>query len=940
MREPQTAGQPSQISPVLDPRQLIRIEAVHRGFFYQHLYAVAILLTFPGSAAHSLAIERDEDLEVRREGATFYLQIRSRLGLLQPNDVADALGHFELLRNAHTSGQRQGDAAFAIVSNAAPSPALLAQIKSTGWPVDVEVISPGRPSRLGLPAAAPTTAAALDACETAAAAIPFGNLPPATLVLKLASVVQYHASGAGQHIITADALSPILEQIVAQLHDFPEPPRPYRPQRSEPSIVSDQRVRLIVGFSGAGKTAWASEAVRHHSGPIAYFDAGGLPSTAVASNLARELVARFIGSPAKGARLPPGVGLDLLRAADALLGKQEPRALVVMDNTHQLDAGTFRQIVEAAPNTSFLALAQPWTDRAVIEAQLGIEAEQLEGYDPDTVAAVFAGQGVGIEHQDALDVLALTGGLPLYTANAAQLTAAHYHRDVRAFVDAIRAQTHVVETAQELILERSFESLSPGARDAAALLGMCDVPISEAEAAEFLSDLGSEAERARALRQLRRASMIVSSPHGIRLHDALRGIAGAHAAELDAGRVSDALLRLQPMLMASLRKTADIPRLTFMVRLLPKVGRTDALIDLATSEIFYEQGNHGVLFDTLIAASNDDAAPPLDRFWAMDAVAYWQSRDGGTPERALVDRMAALIEAHPAFQDRERLNLLFKQLTIAATDGDRGMLERLSAVGRRLTNAKPLESRLFRYNRAVALYRLSAYGAVRSATEPLIDEMFQVLGFAETALLGTNGAALMELLGTVEDSDDVKRTADILNLWSSAVAHSGHAPGLRRIQASKLLAASGAARAAGAAAMDSADEFLEFMADPVGARQAIEQHVLPLIAHYGLTDLTLEARGQYAVVLAYGGDFEAADREVAALRNFGGNRQRVAELENQASLIEAIRDRRVKLRQRLPQERGMHLVLRPNLIGRRTGPDEPCPCGSGRKFKRCHGAKR
>lgn len=939
MRQPTNPDILSQIPPVLDPRQLIRIEAVHRGFFYQHLYAVAILLNIAGTV-QSLAIERDEDLEVRGESATAYLQVKSRLGPLQPNDVADALVHFGGLRNAHGSGQRQGAATFAIVSNAEPSPGLLTAINSEDWPADVEVITPGRPSSRGLPAAAPTTAQALDACDAAAAAIPFGNLPPATLVLKLASVVQYHASGAGEHLITAEALSPLLEQIVAQLHDFPEPPRPYRPQRNEPSITSNQRVRLIVGFSGAGKTAWAAEAVRHQSEPVAYFDASGLPSTAIASNLARELVARFVGSRVEGAQLPPGIGLDLLRAADALLADQGTPALVVLDNAHHLDAEAFRQIVEAAPNTSFLALAQPWTDRALVEAQLHIQAEGLEGYDADTVAAVFAAQGVGIEHQDALDVLALTGGLPLYVANAAQLTAAHHGGNVRSFIDAIRAQTHIVETAQELILERSFESLSPGARDAAALLGMCDIPISDAEAAEFLGDLGSEAERARALRQLGRTSILMTSPHGIKLHDALRGIAGGHASTLDADRVLSALRRLHPMLMASLRQSADIPRLTFMIRLLPRVGRTDVLIDLATSEIFYEQGNHAVLLDTLIAASNDNTGTPRDRFWAMDAVAYWQSRDGGTPERELVDRMSRLVDEHPDFASRERLNLLFKQLIIAATDHDRSTLEKLSAVGRRLTEGKPLESRLFRYNRAVALYRMRAYNAVRTVTERLLEEMFEVLGFPERTLLGANGASLVELLDSVVDHDDVKRTADILNLWASAVTHSGHAPGLRRIQAAKLFAVSGAARSAVAAAMDAADEFLDFMADPVGARQTIEQHVLPLIAHYGLTDLTLEARGQYAVVLAYDGDFEAAGREVAALRNFEGNDHRVTELENQAAIIQHIRAGNVRLTKRLPQERGVHLVLQPNLIGRRTGPDEPCPCGSGRKFKRCHGAKR
>jgi hypothetical protein len=47
---------------VLDPVQLARIEAVHRGFLYQHLFAVACLLMASGTRASAIIVEADEDV--------------------------------------------------------------------------------------------------------------------------------------------------------------------------------------------------------------------------------------------------------------------------------------------------------------------------------------------------------------------------------------------------------------------------------------------------------------------------------------------------------------------------------------------------------------------------------------------------------------------------------------------------------------------------------------------------------------------------------------------------------------------------------------------------------------------------------------------------------------------------------------------------------------
>lgn len=50
---------------ILNEAQLRRIENVHSGFLYQHLYTVALLLSRPGLDWTEIAVERDEDIEVQ-----------------------------------------------------------------------------------------------------------------------------------------------------------------------------------------------------------------------------------------------------------------------------------------------------------------------------------------------------------------------------------------------------------------------------------------------------------------------------------------------------------------------------------------------------------------------------------------------------------------------------------------------------------------------------------------------------------------------------------------------------------------------------------------------------------------------------------------------------------------------------------------------------------
>lgn len=115
--------------------------------------------------------------------------------------------------------------------------------------------------------------------------------------------------------VFTEELTELFEQLIVQLQDFPAPPALYRPQNEEPSLTSGERIRILCGLSGAGKTAWAAQAALHSTALCAYYDTGDLPGPALASTLVREMAARFTARDQDGLRrilLPEPVVLRLL----------------------------------------------------------------------------------------------------------------------------------------------------------------------------------------------------------------------------------------------------------------------------------------------------------------------------------------------------------------------------------------------------------------------------------------------------------------------------------------------------------------------------------------------------------------------------------------------------------------------------------------------------
>jgi len=190
-------------------------------------------------------------------------------------------------------------------------------------------------------------------------------LSPDSLIWKLAGLAQLAATGSApnkQHAFHAKDLPALFEQLIVQLQDFPAPPAFYRPQKLEPSLASDERVRIICGLSGAGKTAWAAQAALHCSQLCAYYDTGDLPGPALASTLVRELAAKFATPDRDGLRkilLPGASGYEALRTFDTFLDQQGATLLLILDNAHRVPVENLRDTLNATKCIRFVLLCQP-----------------------------------------------------------------------------------------------------------------------------------------------------------------------------------------------------------------------------------------------------------------------------------------------------------------------------------------------------------------------------------------------------------------------------------------------------------------------------------------------------------------------------------------------------------------------------------------------------
>ncbi|HEX3664968.1 MAG TPA: SEC-C metal-binding domain-containing protein [Rhizomicrobium sp.] len=737
------------------------------------------------------------------------------------------------------------------------------------------------------------------------------------------------------HRFAAKETAALFEQLVVQLQEFPAPPTKYRPQVNEPLLVSDARLRIVTGFSGAGKTAWVAQAAMHTASELAYFDIGDNPGTAISIPLARDLAGRFFGKGGGlGEILLPGAsGIDMLRALGIRLKREAISITVVIDNAHRGNPDSLSDIINCLPDARFVLLCQPGPTVQELEARLHLVEESLQGWSLDTIAADASDLGCRPSPGSAQRLLQLTAGLPLYVQNAAQIASKEYGGDIDAFCSDIEKQTHSISTAQEIILAKTFTGLPEATRNAVAALSITDIPLAREEVSSLLKEaLGvSDGFTARFVRELRPTGALEFFGHDrVKIHDAMRLIGRAQLNSLGAEVRKKAYLAFRSILMSSVPKDRDLAKLSLLIRVFAEIGEIKPLVEFATDEWFHELGVVRQIYPILEDASTSETVDPAQRFSALDGLVFsdLKEKDLVNAERHL-KIMIELAAAHKLDAD-DHLTLAMKEMLVAAARKDAAqVIENLKKAAELLPD-NPLHRRIYRYNAAHALYQLGYYEECVEETSELIEEYYDVLGLTFSDVMGNNPDKIWPILKKGKDhTDDLKHLADCLDLQSTAADLAGLVSPFGRIHAVKFYSMANAVDSLVRVGQDLADQFVG-RKDYIGAREVMERNVIPNVTGLKLTGRMVPVRSQYAVILAYCGDFTSAEREMAALAPYesGLSAEGRNELKEQRALIA-----RMRIIPPKPQWQMPSTIVPPWKIGR----NERCPCGSGKKYKKCHG---
>ncbi len=766
------------------------------------------------------------------------------------------------------------------------------------------------------------------------------GLAPQTLVWKLAGRVQLAAAGqAPGHSFQISDLQTLFEQLVVQLQQFPEPPDSYRPLENEPVLSMETRVRIISGFSGAGKTAWASQAATQLGSECAYYDVGDVPGPAIAANLARELTAQWTATNAEGMRrvlLPGNSGLDSLRALDQFVETNGIPALVVLDNAHRVPAADIRMLLDATRHLRFALLAQPSAAIAEIEATTGILQEMLQGWGLDQIAAEVNAQGARASTADLGRLLVLTGGLPLYVMSAAQLSCLQYGGDIAAMCGALETNANVVESAQELILSRTFEYLPDAVRDCVAVLSLSDIPLDQAEAIRLArAAIGLDPPAfVRALRQLKPLGVVrFYGTQRLQIHDAFRVLGQRRLGELTSGQNTAARQTLKDIIVESFESRQDTSRFPLYVRTLVELGELRTLVEIATEEFFHELGVDGGIWAALDAASSNDQMDPEQRFYALDGLVFSEMKHGklDDAERHVV-AMEGLAEIHKLGR-HERGVVALKRMLLEADRGDEAATRSAMKRARSLTAKRPDHQRVLQYNIAYALFVLRRFPEAEAIARQVSKDYFNFLKLSPETIFGRSNVAIYEMMRkppTVQD--DMKHLADALDLLARSINAQGRDSGLSRVHAMKFYSLSHSLDSLIKVGQDLVDEFIG-RTDYIGARDIAEQHLIPVVTEYKMVDRLLSVRSQYAVVLGYCGEYDAADAELDRLEPYrpGMAEIQCAELDGQRDFVAALREHGIRP--------GHISALAAEAVRRfNMQAGEACHCGSGLPYSRCHGA--
>ncbi len=893
--------------PTLDEAQEKRIAAVHGGFLYQHLFAVACLFKAKASNVLSVVIERDEDVEVVLADTRIYVQVKTRSDPLIPSDLGTALDRFQLLREQHEQGLRHGTPSFVIASNQPPGPKLGSQIKQGEFGDDVQFIHPGqvRPAELtSLPDCWTDLSSAVADCVKLAETIPHGALVPESLVWKLAGKVQAAATGhqnLGGYTFHSESLPALFEQLLTQLQRLPALQSHYLPQIDEPALINGERIRIICGFSGAGKTSWCAQAAMHTPEPCIYFDARETAGPAFARSLVREIAGGLVDKPHEiGELFAPGAsGIDSMTALGRHLENQGIEPLVIIDNAHEIPAVDLQAVCGCTTQVRFILLCQPVGSTQEVEQLTGVRREVLQGWSLDSVAAEASCLGArgNVETMERLRVL--TAGMPLYLQSAARLAAKDYAGDLSALCTALEQQATLETTAQELILAKVNKGLPETSQHIVTLLSMVDVAITQNELQSLMAAYATTPPAAvnQAIRALRALGVLeVQGSLEIKLHDAVRLVGASELHAVAGPRLLATKEVLKDLLLSSLKQSRSHHRLRLLIKTLIDLEESEFLIELAGDELFQETGLGPLLIDYLEKASKSSDLDAETRFWAFDSLFFITNRSENPEQKPIYLSSMAQLVANHQLSDRALLSYHQKEMEWQGLQQNaKGVHDAIELI-KKLPALTPDRRLTLDYNTAVALWRVHQYWAAEEMIEKVINEHLKLLHMDEQWIHGRPINSVIEHLNEVSaDTTLVSHLANAYEVKALLLKKRGINPQLYRLYAWKFFVCTQSFSSVVRTGLDAAQDMMD-MRDFQAARKMVGSNIIPLIKQAHLLVELSSARSFYAVILAYCRDFEAADREMASIAPFraGFTDDQRQEFDSQLSLIEDIRAGRVR----------------------------------------------
>lgn len=861
---------------VLDPAQLARIEATHSGFLYQHLFAVGQLL-LAAEEDRVLLVETDEDVEIRSSSEHIYAQVKNLSTRLQPSDVAPILKRFDQLRDEHRTGRRPGKAIFAIVSRSEPSPSLTTSMASHAWPGDVAVVTPesGRSVR-GVPAW-PSIPDAVQWTVGAAGQIPFTRLTPETLVWKLAAHVQVVATGklyGGSHEVRFSDLPRLREQLDLSAEVVPAPPVVYRPQQNEPPIDTGVRVRSIVGVSGAGKTSWFSSSSAHLLGKIVFMRAvSGIVD--VASWLVRNLAASLLrnANETLSAVFRPGaVAAESLGLLDRLAAV-EP-ITVVVDNAHLLDPAALAASIRETSGVRWILLSQPGPQTSSLLGRLQVEAEQLGGWTPTTIANVLADHGIACSPELALRVQDLTAGLPLFIEGTARVAKKHYEGDLARLLDEQSRGAHVARLPQEqIVADDVVRHLTADAKAVGAILAQLrsDVPFELARrvATDPLS-LGQASPSA--VRELTEWHILRPGPGGsVGVHDAFRPALDAERGSMD-GTARVRCLKFLLDALTELRGDGEwsVDMLMDTLRLLADLGDGRTLVDVIHGGIEWlrEYGAAGEAELLLTEAMGKSELSDEFLFLGADTLAYLAIQNRDLKKAAhWISLCEQVAKRQPLIAPEWEARLVVKRILLSGVAGNFNAAKAAFDAYERWAEKGTEGYRVARYDLAVAAYNSGEPGEAHRLTTELIAEYFEVLDLSPQKLFAKNIPDLLNEISIDGNEDEIRHLADAMQLRATVLVENGDFPGFDPPWAMKLYALVHADSSAMRAGLEWANATIR-AGDISAGLKIFEDQLVPLLERERFMGWLVPVYLDYARALTSGGRFEDALARLKAVEVF------------------------------------------------------------------------